>query len=1294
MSKLASTQIPIPGDEQAFERCNVVLWRCILKDETVKRHGRKGQAQYGVDLTGLRDGNPNHIVGVQCKLKGHGKILTEKEVKCEVEKALTFRPLLSEYIIVTTAPDDGKLDRLCHELSITESEDREKEIKISVFGWGSMESEIISYPEARRAFGLPETVSGEWMEDRMDIYTDEIAKKLNEKISPKFDAMQSAVESLQTVNPTIGISGAHTEQESQINDCIELMVTDPSGALTMLSGLERRLTEDTPGRIRFRVVSNMAVCQLKLGHEDIAAQGFIDAWELHPDDPQAASNKAFGLFLKEDWPALCSFTTEQLQIHQESGALAGYHVYGLIFDESIEDPLAQVPEDVLGTAEVAEARIQWLMKRAEAGAWWEPAITACAVHPDHRGLMTLGASALLDRALAGGALYYGKILSDAEISDVKKAIDTFETLWTGILDGVQFERRSQASVPINLMIACLLLGENEKAVEVGTEAVEHYPEDSSIKEHLAVIHAEQGEFERALDLISGLQPSRQTVSVCFNIALACEEWDRVQRLLDDHPDCFPESDKYVALAVRVRADVEQAPLGQRREIMETAENGFEKDVRASIVLARTARVHQWSDLADQFFALSRAALENDGGGLASRISVAEEAMARHEPNIAADVLIGHIPIERNGPELQLLAQALVNDCPIRDRAVRFFENLPPDVQSLSIFKKLEGALHFNRGAYRDAIEPFLAVQNDQPSIENLMRLVRAYYAADEKEPIAALLQSDEIDALPGPSLERIEFCHVLLDFEQGARALDLGYRILVDSLDDAQVVGKFLGLILKPSPNRPVSSTIAVDNGVWIHLTSSMGEKFQALIGETHDRPWGEMIDPDNAFIRKSMGLKIGESFELQNIVTEAVQTWTVTEVKPFWLQAFHHLIRTFGQQFPDALGITSVPIKEDNIEPALDLVRRYSEEKRERADLYLVNNLPIAFVSGGERGDSISFAEYLVTIGEEVRVCYGSEDERSAALDLIDDHNQSGAVLDGLTAWYAAALDILPVLSELLGSLSIPTSEIQWLDSMVEEMEVMASTESMTLAYTDGKYVRDVRTVEEQTENLALVKSRIKAIKEACTVEPLVIPDNLSEHGEALVRSPSGNALGPAILAGKERILLSEDMFMRRLANEVFDARGVWLQAVLLSALRSKKMNLDVYSDALVYLTAFRHGYVSLDTPVLHSIFERDTGNDLHRLESLCAYVGNENAEPVSHIRIAAGFINDIRAKGMSSDFRINKATNLIFRSLLYRHRGENWADWAALLIAFLDEEPRIALQKWCKGHFLPFSDILKVLE
>src|SRR5258708_25368136 len=117
MSLLAATQIPKPADDQAFERASIVLWRGLLGDPNVQRNGRRGQRQNGVDLYGVRNNDPNHLVGIQCKLKSPGQVLTESEVRAEFAKALTFTPPLLEYFIVTTAPDHVAMHELARTLA-------------------------------------------------------------------------------------------------------------------------------------------------------------------------------------------------------------------------------------------------------------------------------------------------------------------------------------------------------------------------------------------------------------------------------------------------------------------------------------------------------------------------------------------------------------------------------------------------------------------------------------------------------------------------------------------------------------------------------------------------------------------------------------------------------------------------------------------------------------------------------------------------------------------------------------------------------------------------------------------------------------------------------------------------------------------------------------------------------------------------------------------------------------------------------------------------------------------------
>ena len=664
-------------------------------------------------------------------------------------------------------------------------------------------------------------------------------------------------------------------------------------------------------------------------------------------------------------------------------------------------------------------------------------------------------------------------------------------------------------------------------------------------------------------------------------------------------------------------------------------------------------------------------------------------MAQASPANAAEVLIGHVDLRHDSIELRLLAQALVGDYPIRQRAVRFFNELPPEVRSLPSFQTLEGALHANIGVPGDAIRAFSAVWEQEPSVESLMYLIRAHIRAGDSDAITSLVQTDDVDLLPGPASVRMDLCRVLLDVGRTERALGLGYTVLVENLEESTIVRRFLELVLSRRrhgrDHDPSEQGAVVCNGSWVRLTKDGGHTFEALVGDSTDRPWGVKCNPSNEFIAKAIGRKEGECFEHSHPVTGATETWTVSEIRPFWMQAFRYLSGTFNQKLPKERGFASLTVKEGEIEPALDLVRLKSKEDRSHADLYLVEGLPMAFVASDRPGGSVVFAQYIASIGKDVRVCRGTVAELGHALRLIDQHSKAGAVIDALTAWHIAALEIFGTVCERLGPLSIPASELNSLKAMAHYYESLGDDEELNIGYHDGQFVRQIITAEQQAERLALVNSRIKVIEENCETEPLVVSDGLSRLGEDLTRTPVGESVAPAFLARADRLLLSEDIVIRELGNRGYGTRGVWLQAVALSAFRAGAIPFAAYVDVLVHLAAHRHGVVMFDADVIRSIYDREKTDDLVQIQALCNYIGNEDADPVSHTMIAADFINSVWKSGKDAGSRAGRAVGFVLTALLSRHRGNDAAQWVAKCYRRLDDAPRRYLLEWCKEHSVP---------
>lgn len=104
-------QIRKPENWQDFEELCKLLWGEIWNCPEIKKNGRMGQAQHGVDIYGIPAGEKQYY-GIQCKGKDEytNAVLTEDEIKLEVEKAKIFKPLLKKLYFATTANKDAKIE--------------------------------------------------------------------------------------------------------------------------------------------------------------------------------------------------------------------------------------------------------------------------------------------------------------------------------------------------------------------------------------------------------------------------------------------------------------------------------------------------------------------------------------------------------------------------------------------------------------------------------------------------------------------------------------------------------------------------------------------------------------------------------------------------------------------------------------------------------------------------------------------------------------------------------------------------------------------------------------------------------------------------------------------------------------------------------------------------------------------------------------------------------------------------------------------------------------------------------
>ena len=100
-----------PVNWQDFETLCKKLWGEIWNCSEIKKNGRSGQPQCGVDVYGVPAGETEYY-GIQCKGKDEytDKQFTEDEITNESENAKSFVPKLKKIYFTTTAVKDVKIE--------------------------------------------------------------------------------------------------------------------------------------------------------------------------------------------------------------------------------------------------------------------------------------------------------------------------------------------------------------------------------------------------------------------------------------------------------------------------------------------------------------------------------------------------------------------------------------------------------------------------------------------------------------------------------------------------------------------------------------------------------------------------------------------------------------------------------------------------------------------------------------------------------------------------------------------------------------------------------------------------------------------------------------------------------------------------------------------------------------------------------------------------------------------------------------------------------------------------------
>ncbi|MES4992401.1 PIN domain-containing protein [Phyllobacterium sp. 22229] len=1286
MSALAATQIPKPADEQAFERASLTLWRCLLKDPAVQLNARRGQGQDGVDLYGNRDRDLDQLVGIQCKLKGDGKVLTEKEVRTEVEKALKFKPALREFYIVTTAPDDGDMHELARVIT-RELRASGREMLVYIWGWGNLEERILQYDEARKAFDPSYgPFSGRILDNTEELLRGQAETQTN--LAQMHEALTQLVlpRAVAPGDATIVANVLESHLDGEIDTYRGLAVEGkPRVALPLFESLLARVAATASGRILFRIKANIGSCLFALGDDERAADLLAEAYEHAPTEPKAIANKAFSLLLQGRWQELLTFGEAALAEDPTNEGLAGYLVQAARFDDTITEPLDLLPEGLKTSAAVAIGRVDFLRRRGTPAEWRTAAKAAVDVHPGDPNAVQFAAEAEIDEILTSEGFQHSRFLAADERKRLTAAVDALIPLWDDARRSDADLRPEDAAICGNIVVALHMLDELARAMEIAQQGLALVPDDIGIVSRAAVVAFDQHDEVLARELLGKLPAGPDATVLAFQINASTRNWQGLAKLYDTELDQVPPVERPVVAAAGRLAKLKLADGCVVEDEVRAVAAEAEHEPRASIVVADFARAERFEQIADEAFHAALRLIDAESH-IANRMMVALHAAKRGDWAVVADLLDGHIAEDHDSEELRTLARAFVNDSPIRQRALRFFERLPENICNLPFFLNAQGLLHFNRGALSEAETVLRRAIEVDPHLDNYLALFAVLRRTDRDEEIKPILDGIDFGKAKGSAGQKMVIAQTLRSVGEGQKALAFAYGVLQQDKNDPDVALRYFGLIMMDPDDGLIPAANIVATDCWVRLEGAQGQQNAFVIEEGVDRPADGVFTPTHPTAKAALGLKVGATFSMPAAFGDD-RVWRVAEIKHKYLHALHDVMENFEKRFPDAKGFYTVTMQEGDIQPALDQVRRVSESNRKLADLYIVKHLPLNMVASHLGGDTIGFAEYIRSLNVDLQTCVGMHAQRESAIAIIRQHRAQGAVLDTYTAWTVATMDSFDVLKAVFGTLIVAQSTIDEIRELVGKQDTERGP-SMTIAWHDGQYIKQEHSAEDIAARRAFIAEQLVKITASCEVRPAVAPDKPSEMATLLTEMFDAQVLDAANLAADNQMLVSEDLYYRQVAEQAVSARGVWLQPVFAFARENGLIDAARYAKVLVQLAWRRHGHVSIDPENLLEAFKADGSADITDFRALVAFIGNQNAEMRSHLTVVEAFLDYAWESKNTFDLKLMQATGILLERLI-SHRPKSWA----LVLAFIKNRAVADLRKyvddWVRGHFLPHDDL-----
>lgn len=1211
---IQSFDFPPPENETDFESFCLAIFRLQLGILDLQKYARRGQVQQGIDLLGqLADGQ---LCGIQCKLRNADQVLSEREVRKEVEKAKSFSPPLGKFILATTARRDPVVQRLAVEISRSHLTDGL--FSVHVYSWDDLKELIKLSPQLAS-----------------DLYgVGEVAKVLGEA--------QVAVAEASVID--LRSDGVADFQEDLDQAFKYVRQGSPEVTVELLEALRKKRWDQLSPRQRYRVLANIGNAWLAAQDKPRAAKAYLEAAAHQPRDEDARAFEALSYLLVDDREKAFEFAQALCRDHP---ALPRAHMIRIRCSPpelSLEELKTDLPPQLSGQPEVALA----LHDRALAEGRVEEAerILREDLRDDHGWVqltLALGSTLLQQEFEAMHVGIDGPILADRE--RVVEARDLFSQALEQIPEGDP--EQLSVGAYLNRGTCRRLLGEHEAARDDFRVAYQLAPNNEKVAIALArSVVPGKADINQAIGVLEDFLKEQESKLVELLLAelLRQREQDgdlqRAVRILESHLPGLADLDDQDLKAdtVEILADL-YVRTGQGEKALDFLDEVVEAQlstaavnaVRGNVLLraAKTERALEHAQLAQQ--SLAEDADWND----VRRTALLLERLEEYSDAYALwRRLVSAHSISAETSHLLRCARAAGEHEFVIDFCEQVRLNGHVDLRSIS--HEIEVLLQYSEfNKARNVFLEYLAANPDDKVVRlHLTTLAIRLNWSD-------LVGNDPSDL---PTIEEVpsadlgaEIVNVLRVGPNPTLAVDFAYRLYRKFPDEVAANMALVASVMQPGDAglsieaklRTVQSGAAVR---WIDLDSN--ESSWLVIEDAPDAQMarGEYTS-SHALVRAMLDRMEGEEFLMpEGGIRE--RRGRIAEIRDKRVFRAQESMLRWTQRFPEQSFVESVPIgggsegpeSTDDLNEVAEVMRRTSESLQRLEVLYRGGAIPTSALANFRGRSVFDTVCYLAgRPGLPIRAARGAPANFQEAKIALD--NASEVLLGPTSVATLALLEETAILDELPFRCHVNESCLQELrDELI--LDSVARRAHGYMGWDRGRLVVEEVTEESKTARIDWIEGLLGSLEDKCEVLgggglARVGKEKRNMMREVLARS---SAESVATASRRGMMMWTDDHLLVELVKADLPLSRVWTQSVFLWAANAGLVDGKRLSRLAASLLRFGYAFTSLSSEtVLHTCSEAEWRTDDQTLAAVLGEFGNEGWDFETGLNLVLGSIGEI---------------------------------------------------------------------